>query len=453
MPSRLTGVVLLLFVSSLIMRAQEEVLLRINKAPINLSEFVYQYNKSSQTNLESFVSDFVDYKIQVRYALDKKIDTLASFRNQFDYYSQKLVESYVPSNSNKAIRKQPTFKTDSPYLTSKEWVKVTSLTIPLLQSASGKESFEAVQFMQELRNKCSKNSSLVTLNSFLSAESSSKLVMHEFSWQPLTGFLQEWIDTFRNLQQGEISQPFVSPMGVHLVQLVEISNTIPAEIASDFSVPHVDNLITSFSQSTLSIDSLCREMAIKHPEFKLRLQEIKEALLVASLNEYTDSEDKRWTEANLEDYFKRNRAQYNWDLPHYKGVIVHCKEKRLYKKWKKLLRKIPSSRWDEALKELTSFSSTSEILFETGLFRIGTNNYVDKFVFHCGTYEPNADYPFTFVLGKKLKGPESYQDIKEQLIADYQKASEKLRIEDIRQHYKVELKEEVLKTVNNSASN
>ncbi|MGL5272042.1 MAG: peptidylprolyl isomerase [Phocaeicola sp.] len=453
MPSRLTGIILLLLVPTLMVKAQEEVLLHINNSPITLSEFVYQYNKSTQTNIESFVTDFVDYKLQVHYALDKKIDTIASFRKQFDYYSQKLVDSYAPSNSNKIVGRQLESKTHSSYPNSKQWIKVASLTIPLLQSATGKETAEAMQLMQQIRRSCSDNISLVALSRSFSADISSKVGMHEFPWQPLTGFLQEWIDSFRNLQQGEISQPFISPIGIHIVQMVEISNTLPIEFNSVLNAPKLSTSITSSSQSSLSLDSLCGEIAIKYPEFKLRLQEVKEALLVASLKESTYSEKNRWTEEKLEEFFSKSKSEYNWEYPHYKGVVVHCKDKRLYKKWKKLLRKLPSSRWEEALRELTSFSPNSEILFETGLFQIGANKYVDKLVFHCGTSDLNVDYPFTFVLGKKLKGPESYQDVKEQLIRDYQKASEKLWIEAIRQHYKVELKEEVLKTVNNSASN
>jgi peptidyl-prolyl cis-trans isomerase SurA len=70
-------------------------------------------------------------------------------------------------------------------------------------------------------------------------------------------------------------------------------------------------------------------------------------------------------------------------------------------------------------------------------------------VFKKGDFEPLKSYPFTVVLGEKKKGPESYHEIIPQLIRDYQNHLDALWTERLRASAKVEINQEVLKTVNN----
>ena len=85
-----------------------------------------------------------------------------------------------------------------------------------------------------------------------------------------------------------------------------------------------------------------------------------------------------------------------------------------------------------------------------GLFQIGTNACVDKLYFGQGDFHPSADYPYVKVLGKVLKKkPESYLDVYKRVKVDYCKS--RLEKEDafLKKKIKVEINEEVLKTVNN----
>ena len=70
-------------------------------------------------------------------------------------------------------------------------------------------------------------------------------------------------------------------------------------------------------------------------------------------------------------------------------------------------------------------------------------------MFKKGDFEPLKSYPFTVVLGEKKKGPESYKEIVSRLIEDYQNHLDALWAERLRASAKVEINQEVLKTVNN----
>lgn len=58
------------------------------------------------------------------------------------------------------------------------------------------------------------------------------------------------------------------------------------------------------------------------------------------------------------------------------------------------------------------------------------------------------DYPFTDVLGKSLKAPETYADVKALVTADYQAACEREWVEELRKTYTFSVDEDVLRTVN-----
>ena len=57
-------------------------------------------------------------------------------------------------------------------------------------------------------------------------------------------------------------------------------------------------------------------------------------------------------------------------------------------------------------------------------------------------------YPVTAVYGKKLKKPATWTDVRGEVISDYQTACENEFVRKLREKYKVEVYEDVLKTVN-----
>ena len=90
-----------------------------------------------------------------------------------------------------------------------------------------------------------------------------------------------------------------------------------------------------------------------------------------------------------------------------------------------------------------------QIQAEQGVFAPGDNAYVDDLVFKGKDATPLVSFPFTAVLGKKVKGPDDYQEVKDRLVADYQTYLDGRWVDRLRSSAKVEINQEVLKTVNN----
>ena len=124
-------------------------------------------------------------------------------------------------------------------------------------------------------------------------------------------------------------------------------------------------------------------------------------------------------EGDLELYFNKNRKKYKWELPHFRGAVIHCRNEREAKRIKKFLKKYSFLEWEKRFMEIVKQHPES-FRIECGIFQIGTNPYVDRLAFKCGSYEPIENLPYTFVMGKKIKkGPENYTDVMDELVGDY----------------------------------
>lgn len=120
---------------------------------------------------------------------------------------------------------------------------------------------------------------------------------------------------------------------------------------------------------------------------------------------------------------------------------------------KKQLKRKPVSQWEDVLHRLIGNASFPKARIEAGVFQIGTNRYIDKLVLNVVTFSP-IPLCLMFCDGKETeKGPESYEDVKDAVIKDYQAVYQDAWLKDLKRKYKVEINQEVLKTVNNNGSN
>ncbi len=187
----------------------------------------------------------------------------------------------------------------------------------------------------------------------------------------------------------------------------------------------------------------------KHPDFSCLIQGYRDRLL---LNEITEEEVGRRAatdEAGLKTYFEKHRSDYQWKEQRYKGIVLHGVSKRLVKKARKFLKSLPEEEWKDAIRLTFNAGAQPQIQVEQGVFAPGDNAYVDEQVFKGEDAIPMASFPFTVVLGRKVKGPDDYREVKDKLAADYRNYLERQWTGRLRASAKVEINQEVLKTVNN----
>lgn len=95
--------------------------------------------------------------------------------------------------------------------------------------------------------------------------------------------------------------------------------------------------------------------------------------------------------------------------------------------------------------------STTLASVERGLWKKGENCHVDITKFkdenRIVDAEIDSELPVVIVVGKTLKKPESYTDVRGIITADYQNYLEKTWIETLRNKYPVVINQEVLNTL------
>ena len=94
--------------------------------------------------------------------------------------------------------------------------------------------------------------------------------------------------------------------------------------------------------------------------------------------------------------------------------------------------------------------SVKNVRIEHGIYKKGDSPNVDKLAFHeQAELKPLKDYPMVGVYGRVIKKPETYKDVRGQVVADYKTAKEKEWVSELRKKYTFHVNEDVLKTVNN----
>lgn len=188
------------------------------------------------------------------------------------------------------------------------------------------------------------------------------------------------------------------------------------------------------------------QLESKYADFRLLMQEYHDGILLfeVSNNEVWDKASK--DTAGLAAFFDRNKDQYNWEKPHFKGKVIRCKSEEVLNAARQIVATQAPDSIDKMLKSLND--SVINVRVEKGLYVQGDNKWVDKYIFKQNVNaEESSDLPFVFVTGTLLESPEEYTDVRGLVTADYQEYLEKEWISALREKYPVEINKKVLKTV------
>ena len=456
MPRYLLGVLLLLLVSVSEAQAQGDVMLYIDSKPVYRSEFEYYYRKAPKQTPEAYLPAFINYKLKVRYALDSGLDTVAAFRRQLSFYEGRLVKSYVVDTAGEERESRSIYERNKRRLQTNDWVRIAHISKYLPQNATPAAEQAAQAVMDSIYSALQDGADFSWLARHYSDDADSRQVGGLLPWMPVNKNMQEWVDKLAVLEKNKVSVPFYSPLGLHIVKWVERKPFASYEDKKEEIQEYMEHEGVSSPSVRKDVLALYRSGALagKYPDWTLRWQEVHDGLLASYLTRKYQEGEYACFEADLERYFKQHKSDYAWELPRYKGAVIHCKDKKMASAIKKYLKKKPVEEWKSALEKLMMNASVPQASIEVGVFIIGKNQYVDKLVFKCGSFEQVPGFSYTFVMGKKLKkGPENYLDVKDAVIRDYQAVHEDSWMKDLKRKYKVEINQEVLKTVNNNGSN
>ena len=445
--------------------------MKINGQPVSRSEFEYSFNKNNsegvidKKSVDEYVDLFVNYKLKVEAAKEARLDTLKSFLNEFaGYRDQQIRPAMITDADIEAEARRIYEETRSRIDGNGGMTKPAHILVMVKQKADEAQQKAAKERIDSIYNALQNGADFAELAKKCSDDKGTAANGGELQWIAKGMTLKEFEDAAWALEKGQMSKPVLSPAGWHIILLKDKGNFFDYDSQRADIVRYIeqrglrekiiDNKLDSIgkAQNTTAekvLEAKRLELEANDSDLRNLIKEYYDGLLLYEISNRTVWEKAAADEAGLVAYFKKNKKNYKWDAPRFKGIAYHVKDQADVKAVKDAVKGLPFDQWADKLRKTFNNDSILRIRVEKGIFKQGDNALVDREVFGVDTIAKGLkDYPIDAVYGQKLKAPKEMTDVKAQVLADYQDALEKEWVEGLRRKYAVEIDEEVLKTVN-----
>lgn len=455
-------------------RAQDDpVVMRINNKDVTRSEFEYNFNKNNvegvvdRKSLEEYVDLFVNYKLKVAAAEEARYDTLSSFQREFRTYRDQQIRPLLVTPAAEETEALAYYNQMKENIGPAGLVLPAHIFVRLPQKATSAVQQAAKARIDSIYTALQGGADFETLAKTCSEDKMSGARGGVLGWIGPKQTLKEFEDVAYSLQKGEMSAPFLSTVGYHIVLMKDRKQVEPFEeikpqilafleqrgLKDRIATQVVDSMAQA-SQGLLTAEQImdreAERLAARDADLKNLIQEYHDGLLLYEISSKEVWNKAAQDEAGLERYFKKNKSKYKWDAPRYSGIVYFCRQKSDVAKVKAALKKVPEEQWVEKLRATFNSDSVQQVKVERRLFKKGDNAFVDHLAFKSGD-APKAQksFPYAGVCGKMLKkGPKKWTDVRSEVVSDYQNQMDEEFVKALRERYKIEIFKEVLNTVN-----
>lgn len=462
---------LLVAIPSLAQTSGDPIVMRINGKPVTRSEFEYSYNKNNaegvidKKSVTGYVPLFIAYKLKVEAAKDARLDTLKSFQTEFaTYRDQQIRPALIDSTDIEAFAHKIYADTQQRIDGNGGMVQVAHILVLVPRGATEAQQKAAKAKADSLYKVLKKGGDFAALAKKFSQDLGSAQNGGLLPWIVKGQTLKEFEDKAWALKDGEMSEPVKTAAGWHIIlkkgarnfydyasQRNDILNFMKARGLNEEVIN--EKLDTLAKQQGITpakvLENKKLEMEAKDPNLKYLIQEYHDGLLLYEIANRTVWDKAQKDSVGQEQYFKKHRKEYTWAEPRFKGIAYCTRHKDDIQNVKDVLKGQPFEKWAEVLRTTFNNDSILRIRAEKGIFTKGMNALVDKEIFGKDTTVTEVkDYPYTAVYGKTLNAPENVDDVRQQVISDYQDMLEKQWVDALKKRYKVTVDEKVLATVN-----
>ena len=454
-------------------QSDDPIVMTVNGVDVPRSEFEYSYNKNNtdlvidQKSLDEYVELYVNYKLKVAAALDARLDTMASFQKEVADYRAQQAEEYLIDSAFIEEQAWLTYKSTVDEIGPDGLFQAAHILVRLSQQASPAEQAKAKQRIDSIYVALKNGADFAETAKALSEDPGSARDGGMLPWLYKGQLLKEFETVALAMQPGEMSEPVLSPVGYHIIYMSGRKEFEPYEYHRDAIMQFLEQRGIRAHAKRLMGEKLAAEMGgnitpeqalviaeqkldTQYPEFGFLMKEFYEGSLLFEISSREIWNKAANDEAGLEKYFKKNKKSYRYEEPIYRGLVVHCASEDILQQVKALAKKYPQQEWIKEFRAAFNSDSLIQVKMVRGPFKVGKNVYADYYAFGQGERPDTvAGYPITAAVGKlQKKGPDTYEDVRGEVTADYQSHLEQLWVKKLRAKYPVVLYREALSTVN-----
>ena len=214
-------VTLLITISLLQVYSQndEKVLFTVDEAPVYASEFLRVYNKNlnivvdeNQKDMRSYLDLFINYKLKVKEAYDLGLDTIKSYKSEYKMYSEQLIEPYLKDESIVAKL------VNEAYQRGLEEILASHILIRN-NSNNPVDTLKAYNTIIEARQKIINGDDFAAVAKSYSDDPSVIKNNGSLGYFSAFSMVYPFENTAYNTSVGEVSQPFKTKFGYHILQV------------------------------------------------------------------------------------------------------------------------------------------------------------------------------------------------------------------------------------------
>ncbi len=472
MIKRVKSIMFLCAVAVAAFAQNDPVVMTINGVPVTRSEFEYSYNKNNsegvidKKTVEEYVDLFINYKLKVAAALDAKMDTMTSFKEEFAKYRDLQVRpSFVTDDDIQAMAHKIYDDTQHYVDSLGGLARPMHILVKVDPGASPATETLAKLKADSIYRVIANGGDFTDMARRFSDDPGSAQKGGEIGWIQPGQTVKEFENAVYSLKEGEVARPVKSAYGFHIVKLLEKKPFVPFDscqasiltyidrtgIRDQIIDEKIDGLVAASNGQTREqvLEQRAADLSAEDSDLANLIREYHDGLLLWEISYQKVYGKAENDEAGLENYFKNNKKKYKWDSPRFKGIAYHVKDKADVKAVKKCVKGEPFDKWPEKLHAAFNADSVIRIRVVKGIFKVGDNPLVDREAFKKKVdVPPTKDYPIDAIYGKVLKAPKEYTDVRGQVLEDYQNLLDKQWIEELRKQYVVTVNRDVLATVN-----
>jgi len=449
----------------------DPVLMVINGHEITRGEFEYSYNKNNaegvldKKSVKDYVPLFVNFKLKVEAAKEAGIDTVGDLRREINGYREQMVLSNLVDSDYIERKAEETYLQTAARFAGQDMLKASHILVLMRQDADAATQARAKARIDSIYAVLQGGADFAEVARRCSDDKGSAVRGGQLGQFGKGMMIPDFEAAAYSLQAGEMSAPVKSTVGWHIIKVEERHPFEPYEYHREAIMKFLEKRGIREASAQVLIDSMARtqhlsrevvvenylkDMMEKDAEQRYLAQEYYDGTLMYEISKTHVWDPAAKDKEGMKRYFELNRAKYDWDSPRFRGIVIHAKTRAALKRAKQLTKGQSQQNWVSAIMKGLNTDSVKLVRVEQGIYVKGQNKAVDELVFKDKTvkFTPTKAYPYVAKMGKKLKKPETYEDVVGQVTTDYQKQKEQEWVDGLRKQYSVYVDENVLATVN-----
>ena len=222
MKIRSTLFIVLMLLMPVICLAQDvnnKVLVTVDGNKIQAGEFIRMYKKSIEPgktlDIDSYLQQFIVFKLKVADALNEGYDTTRSFRNELNGYRNQLAQNYLTDTQTKEKLLQKA------YQRSLTEINAWHILVALPQEASPEDTLKAWQKAIDIRERIIKGEPFESVARGTSDDKSVKINGGNLGYFSVFQMIMPFEDAAYSLKKGAVSMPVRTPYGYHIIKVTD----------------------------------------------------------------------------------------------------------------------------------------------------------------------------------------------------------------------------------------